>query len=378
MPIRVYMFPGQGSQQPGMGRELFSQFPDLTRIADDILGYSIERLCLDDPDGELNKTQYTQPAIYVVNALSYFKKRQETGIQPDFALGHSLGEFNALLAAECFDFATGLKLVKKRGELMAQAAGGGMAAVLGLSEAKLRAFLTERKLDDIDLANFNTPSQIVISGSGDTVTKALEAFAQSEIRCVPLNTSGAFHSRLMQGAKEKFEHYLRDFTFSAPKIPVVANTTARPYEDDKLLTGLAQQIASPVRWTESIQYLLSLGTPDFIELGHSKVVSGLVEKIKAETTEDELQSMRLQRHEKAMTTGAVTAADGAADSMVLAPAEKIAQWNSRFPIGQKVHSTILNAEAETRTEALLLFQHRAAVYLKGYNGYFELDELKPV
>ncbi|MNG54024.1 Polyketide biosynthesis malonyl CoA-acyl carrier protein transacylase BaeC [compost metagenome] len=378
MPIRVYMFPGQGSQQPGMGRELFSQFPDLTHIADDILGYSIERLCLDDPDGELNKTQYTQPAIYVVNALSYYKKRQETGIQPDFVLGHSLGEFNALLAAECFDFATGLKLVKKRGELMAQAAGGGMAAVLGLSEAKLRAFLTEKKLDTIDLANFNTPSQIVISGQRDDVTKAVTEFEQSGMRCVPLNTSGAFHSRLMRGSMDKFESYLQNFQFSALKIPVIANTTARPYDDDTLLTCLAQQIASPVRWTASIQYLMSLGTPEFTELGHSEVVSGLVEKIKAETTEDELQAIRLQRHGNDAIKEVADVIDRVKHGATLAPAEKIAQWNSRFPIGQKVHSTILNAEAETRTEALLLFQHRAAIYLKGYNGYFELDELKPV
>ncbi|AYC19643.1 Polyketide biosynthesis malonyl CoA-acyl carrier protein transacylase PksC [Dickeya dianthicola] len=377
MPMQVYMFPGQGSQQRGMGAGLFGQFADLTRIADEILGYSIETLCLDDPDGNLNRTQYTQPAIYVVNALSYFKKLEETGTRPDFVLGHSLGEFNALLAAECFDFATGLKLVKKRGELMGQADGGGMAAVLGANETQVRELLKTKRLDHIDLANFNTPSQIVISGPRDDIMNAADDFEQSNIRYVPLNTSGAFHSRLMRGSMEKFEQYLQNFRFSALKIPVIANTTARPYQDETLFTCLAQQIASPVRWTESIQYLMSLGTVEFTELGHGEVVSGLVKKIKAETTAAELQAIQLQRS----AYGVKNTAESTGWSMhdrTRAAAEQVAQWNSQFQVGQKVRSSILNTEVTTRTDAVLLFQHRAAIYLKGYNGYFELDELTPV
>ncbi|AJC67810.1 MULTISPECIES: ACP S-malonyltransferase [Dickeya] len=376
MSIHVYMFPGQGSQQRGMGVGLFEQFADLTRIADEILGYSIEKLCLEDPDGNLNRTQYTQPAIYVVNALSYFRKLKETGTRPDFVLGHSLGEFNALLAAECFDFATGLKLVKKRGELMGQANGGGMAAVLGASEAQVRELLKTQGLDHIDLANFNTPSQIVISGPHSDIINASDAFEQCNIRCVLLNTSGAFHSRLMRGSMEEFEKYLQGFQFSALKIPVIANTTARPYQDETLFACLAQQIASPVRWAESIQYLMSLGTVEFTELGHGQVVRGLVEKIRAETTEAELQAMRLRRDADGVKAAEST--DQPIHRRTLAAVQKVAQWNSQFPIGQKVRSSILNAEVETRTEAVLLFQHRAAIYLKGYNGYFELDELKPV
>ncbi|ACS85236.1 ACP S-malonyltransferase [Musicola paradisiaca] len=377
MTIQVYMFPGQGSQQRGMGEALFGRFADLTRIANDILGYSIETLCLDDPDGKLNQTQYTQPAIYVVNALSYFRRLEETGTRPDFVLGHSLGEFNALLAAECFDFATGLKLVKKRGELMGQAAGGGMAAVLGASEAQVRELLKANRLDHIDLANFNTPSQIVISGPRGDIMHAVDDFERGDIRCVPLNTSGAFHSRLMRDSMEKFEKYLRNFQFSALKIPVIANVTARPYQDETLFTCLAQQIASPVRWTESIQYLMSLGAVEFTELGHGDVVSGLVEKIKAETTAAELQAIQLPR-DAYDTKNVAEATGGSMHNKTQAAAQKVAQWNSRFPIGQKVRSSILNTEAETRTEAVLLFQHRAAIYLKGYNGYFELDELNPL
>ncbi|MEM0672022.1 ACP S-malonyltransferase [Dickeya oryzae] len=377
MSIQVYMFPGQGSQRQGMGEGLFRRFADLIRIADDILGYSIETLCLDNPDGNLNRTQYTQPAIYVVNALSYFMTLEETGARPDFVLGHSLGEFNALLAAECFDFATGLKLVKRRGELMAQADGGGMAAVLGANEAQIRELLQIKRLDQIDLANFNTPSQIVISGPRSDIMNAVDAFEESNIRCVPLNTSGAFHSRLMQEAMEQFEKYLQSFQFSALKIPVIANKTARPYQEETLLTCLAQQIASPVRWTESIQYLMSLGTVTFTELGQGNVVGGLVEKIKAETTEAELQTIR-SHFEANGVTGKAESTNRSMHSRALAAARKVEQWNSQFRIGQKVYSSILNTEVETRTDAVLLFQHRAAIYLKGYNGYFELDELKPV
>jgi malonyl CoA-acyl carrier protein transacylase len=129
----AYIFPGQGSQAKGMGKELFSQFPEITAKADEILGYSITTLCVEDPDQRLNQTQYTQPALYTVNALFYFNKLRQIGTPPSFVAGHSLGEYNALLAADVFDFGTGLKLVKKRGELMSQASGGAMAAVIGLN-----------------------------------------------------------------------------------------------------------------------------------------------------------------------------------------------------------------------------------------------------
>jgi len=171
------VFPGQGAQSKGMGKDLFAAYPEQTDKASEILGYSIRELCVDDPDNRLNQTQYTQPALYVVNALG-LRQMQESGAVPadiDVLAGHSLGEYNALLAAGVFDFETGLRLVVERGRLMSQAAGGGMAAVVGLGADALRAALDEAGLQSVDLANFNTPSQIVISGPAADIEAALAA-----------------------------------------------------------------------------------------------------------------------------------------------------------------------------------------------------------
>lgn len=161
--MSIIIFPGQGSQIKGMGEELFDQYEELTNRADNILGYSIKDLCLYDHQKQLHLTRYTQPALYVVNALSYFKYL-EAGKKPDFLLGHSLGEYNALLAAGVFDFETGLRLVKKRGELMGQVVGGGMAAIIGLKKEEIQAGLDKNDLNDIDIANYNSEEQLIISG----------------------------------------------------------------------------------------------------------------------------------------------------------------------------------------------------------------------
>src|SRR5699024_761422 len=163
-PMVVYLFPGQGAQARGMGADLFDEFVELTRTADAILGYSVRDLCVRDPDGRLNQTRYTQPAIYVANALSYYRLLREGDGPPRAVSGHSLGEYNALLAAEVFDFADGLRLVKKRGELMAEAENGGMAAVLGKTEKEVRDLVREERIDALDVANLNAPKQIVLSG----------------------------------------------------------------------------------------------------------------------------------------------------------------------------------------------------------------------
>ncbi len=160
-----FIFPGQGSQEKGMGKQLFEAYPELTKVADHILGYSIENLCLADSRQVLDHTEYTQPALYVVNALSYLHEREIRGLEPGFLAGHSLGEYSALFAAGVFDFETGLRLVQKRGALMAEAKGGGMAAVIGMDAPQTMKVLSDSGLDSIDIANINSPQQTVISGA---------------------------------------------------------------------------------------------------------------------------------------------------------------------------------------------------------------------
>jgi trans-AT polyketide synthase, acyltransferase and oxidoreductase domains len=262
------LFPGQGAQTKGMGRELFAGFPEQTNLASQLLGYSIERLCLEDPDGLLDQTRYTQPAIYVVNALGYWQQlRADPESKPAFLMGHSIGEYNALLAAGVFDFEAGLRLVVKRGELMGAIAGGGMAAVLGTSAERVRGILDHSALEDVDLANYNTPAQTVISGPAAAIERAVGALAGERIQAVRLRVSGAFHSRYMRDAQTAFADYARAFTFSAPGIPVIANATGRPYEPDRILETLCAQITSPVRWSDSVSYVLSHGEVEFVEIG---------------------------------------------------------------------------------------------------------------
>lgn len=279
--MTVYMFPGQGSQKVGMGEDLFDQFAEIVKQADEILGYSIKTLCLTDPEQKLNTTQYTQPALYVVNALTYFKRLQDTTQKPQYVLGHSLGEYNALLAAEVFDFATGLTIVQQRGQLMAKATGGAMAAVVGLTEMQVKEILAQQELTEVEIANYNTPTQFVISGLEDQVARAAIIFSQQN-GCiyVPLKVSGAFHSKQMKPSQEAFAIFLKQKKFNSPTISVIANVNARPYTATNVEENLIQQIASPVRWTDSIKYLLSLGEENFEEIGPGKVLSGLVRKIR--------------------------------------------------------------------------------------------------
>lgn len=281
-PRIAVMFPGQGAQKKGMGRDLFSLYPELVRRADEILGYSIERLCLEDPDKQLDLTQYTQPALYVVGALGHMQRSAQ---DPRIAearcyLGHSLGEYNALLAAGVFDFEIGLRLVVRRGQLMAEAGGGAMAAVVRVDVERIRQVLAEQGLDEIDLANYNTPSQTVISGPAETTAKAVEALGAAGILAVPLKVSAAFHSRYMRDAQERFGAFLRDFEFAAPRRPVIANATAAPYATHAIRETLAAQIASPVRWTDSVRQVQAGGDVEFVEIG-SNILTKMVSEIRA-------------------------------------------------------------------------------------------------
>jgi trans-AT polyketide synthase/acyltransferase/oxidoreductase domain-containing protein len=300
--LKAYVFPGQGSQEKGMGAELFDAFPELTRKADEILGYSIKQLCLEDPDGVLNNTRYTQPALFTVSALGYLKKMQDGEEKPDFVAGHSLGEYSALFAAGVLDFETGLKLVKKRGELMSLEEGGGMAAVVGLEREKVAEVLNRNDLDAIDIANLNTPNQIVISGKRKDI-EAAEQFFTSEEGCMMykvLNVSGAFHSRYMENARQEFTKELLKADFHKAEIPVIANVTALPYDEEKTALILSKQLISSVYWTDIIRFMMAQGVETYEEIGPGKVVTGMVRKITRMVkplTDDEIDELKNKAEE---------------------------------------------------------------------------------
>lgn len=275
--MTVYVFPGQGSQIKGMGNGLFDEFSSLTKQANDILQYDIKQLCHDSDMAKLSKTQYTQPAMFVVNALTYLKRNKDGQPIPKYAIGHSLGEYSALFAAEVFDFATGVKLVQKRGELMGAITGYKMAAVLGLTATEISRILQENNLSEIDLANFNTPKQTVISGKVNDIAKAKTVFGNvAGSMFFELPVSGAFHSRYMKPVQETFSEYLKDFTWSDPKITVIANVDVQPYTQANVADKLTKQLASPVQWVDTIKFLQKQGEKDFIEVGPGNKMMGLV------------------------------------------------------------------------------------------------------
>ena len=259
------IFPGQGSQTIGMGADLFDRFPDWLETADRILGYSLRRLCLEDPGRELSSTTFTQPALFTVNAMAYRRHIEDGGAEPDFLAGHSLGEFNALLAAEAFDFEEGLRLVQKRGELMGAVAGGGMAAVIGLPSSRIRALLEEAALGSIDVANFNSISQTVLSGPVADLERARASIEAAGGRFVALNVRTAFHSRYMQEAARRFGEFLASRSFRPLLIPVMSNFTALPYRDDEIAHNLVKQIDHSVRWVETVQYLVDEFDAHFVD-----------------------------------------------------------------------------------------------------------------
>lgn len=279
--MKAVLFPGQGSQYKGMGQGLFSAFPAEAKAASDILGYDIIELCLHDPNRQLRQTQFTQPALYVVNALLYRQAHQAD--PPGLLAGHSLGEYNALLAAGAFSFETGLKLVKKRGELMGAASGGGMAAVLELSADELQHMLRDSGYDDIDLANYNTPDQTVIAGQQEAISRVVKDFESRGIRIIPLAVSAPFHSRYMKEAADAFAGFLKAFSFSSLQIPVIANATAQPYEDEKIAETLSRQIDNPVLWTDSIRYLMGRNVTAYQEVGGT-ILSRMVKEIQKKCT----------------------------------------------------------------------------------------------
>ncbi len=264
-----------------MGGDLFDRFPDEVVRADRILGYSISRLCLDDPDNQLHLTEYTQPALYVVNALSYLDLVRQTGRPPGFVAGHSLGEYNALHAAGAFEFEEGLKIVLQRSLLMSQISTGGMAAVIGVTPEIATRSLQEAGIDTLDIASFNAPKQIVLSGPLNDLKLAREAIFRSHARFIPLKVGGPFHSRYMNEAARGYSTYLEDIDFRPLQIGTISNYTARPFQDDAVKTNLVNQINHSVRWVETLEYLLDQPDPQIREVGPGNVLTGLTKKIQA-------------------------------------------------------------------------------------------------
>jgi len=285
----AFVFPGQGSQRRGMGQGLFDEVPEYAAIEKDvdaILGYSMRKLCLEDPENRLKETQFTQPGLYVVNALHYYKAVSE-GAHPAYLAGHSLGEYNALLAAGVFDLLTGLRLVKKRGELMSRAKNGGMGAVIGLSASTIAKVIKESGLASLDVANFNTPSQTVVSGPVEQIRRAGPLFEKAGAQMfMPLQVSAAFHSRYMADAARAFADFLAPPSFAAPKTPVVANATARPYPagnaSESVKSLLVDQITHSVQWVQSIDFLIAQGVTQFSEIGPGNVLTRMVQQIQKE------------------------------------------------------------------------------------------------
>ena len=281
-----YVFPGQASQQVGMGLELYQDYHLAREIidkADDVLGFSLSSLCFDGPEDELTKTVNVQPAI-LTNSIACLKVAQQDGIglcNPSFMAGHSLGEYTALVAAGSLEFSDALQLVRERGRLMyevGQRSPGGMLAIIG-SELKL---VKEICLSSgCNISNENCPGQLVISGSLDALSKARILAKEKGIRhIIPLKVSGAFHSTLMEPILAEFKQLISNFTFSPPSCPIISNVTAQPIvEVTAIRDELVKQLYCCIRWQSSIEYMLNNGVNKFYEIGPGKILNGLIRRI---------------------------------------------------------------------------------------------------
>jgi trans-AT polyketide synthase/acyltransferase/oxidoreductase domain-containing protein len=278
----AFLFPGQGSQRKGMGNALFGRYPEQVALADRVLGYSIGELCLQDPERKLALTEYAQPAIFTVNALSALAL-QEEGAQPDYVAGHSLGEYNALVTSQMIDFETGLWLVKQRGEIMGRADGGGMSAVIGLTLDDILKIFARLGIVDLDVANHNSRTQIVLSGSKSALEHfRLDVAERPGVRVVPLQVSAAFHSRYMKDASNAFANALSKVEFRDPVCPLITNVNATELRAVEVRLMLQRQIDCPVQWLASMHYLLKAGVGHIREAGNGSVLSNLWRDISSE------------------------------------------------------------------------------------------------
>ena len=293
--MRAYIFPGQGAQHSGMGLDLYNDSAlakDLFKIANNILGFEITNIMFSGSAEDLKQTKVTQPAIFLHSVI--LAKTLGNGFNPDMVAGHSLGEFSALVANNTLSFEDGLKLVSARAQAMQKACDnnpGTMAAVLALEDT-----IVERVCKEIEgivvAANYNCPGQLVISGEINAINIACEKLKEKGARrALVLPVGGAFHSPLMEEAKQELENAINNTTFNKPSCPIYQNVTSFAVSDEmKIKENLISQLTSPVKWTQSIQKMIEDGGNDFIELGPGKVLQGLVRKINCDVEASSISS----------------------------------------------------------------------------------------
>lgn len=279
----AFVFPGQGSQMVGMGKDLYENFSvakDVFDKADKILGRKISKICFEGPEEELKQTINTQPAILVTSIAALEVLKSKLDVNPDYVAGHSLGEYGAMYCAGVLTFENSLKLIQKRAEAMANAQGGSMAAILNLDEETIKSVLNSVK-GYVAIANYNSLSQIVITGDDEPIKEACEKLLEAGARrAVPLAVSGAFHSAKMRSAADEFMKFEDNIEINNAKIPVVTNVDAEFTKEAKDFEfKMPLQIYSAVKWTQSVQNMIKEGVDTFVEIGNGSVLSGLIRKI---------------------------------------------------------------------------------------------------